>query len=46
MPQHVVHAELELGGDTDARHNLGHKNIQHTLRYTELAPTRFKDFWR
>jgi site-specific recombinase XerD len=25
---------------------LGHKNIQHTLRYTELAPTRFKDFWR
>jgi hypothetical protein len=26
--------------------NLGHKNIQHTVRYTELAPTRFKDFWR
>jgi site-specific recombinase XerD len=25
---------------------LGHKNIQHTLRYTELAPNRFKDFWR
>jgi integrase len=25
---------------------LGHKNIQHTVRYTELAPTRFKDFWR
>ena len=24
---------------------LGHKNIQHTVRYTELAPTRFKDFW-
>jgi type 1 fimbriae regulatory protein FimB/type 1 fimbriae regulatory protein FimE len=24
----------------------GHKNIQHTVRYTELAPTRFKDFWR
>jgi hypothetical protein len=20
--------------------------IQHTVRYTELAPTRFKDFWR
>jgi hypothetical protein len=29
-----------------SRHNLGHKNIQHTVRYTELAPTRFKDFWR
>jgi hypothetical protein len=24
----------------------GHKNIQHTVRYTELAPDRFKDFWR
>ena len=24
---------------------LGHKNIQHTLRYTELASGRFKDFW-
>ena len=24
---------------------LGHKNIQHTVRYTELTPTRFKDFW-
>jgi len=21
---------------------LGHKNIQHTVKYTELAPTRFK----
>jgi integrase len=25
---------------------LGHKNIQHTVRYTELSPMRFKDFWR
>ena len=25
---------------------LGHKNIQHTVRYTELSPTRFKDFWQ
>ena len=24
----------------------GHKNIQHTVRYTELAPDRFKNFWR
>jgi hypothetical protein len=23
---------------------LGHKNIRHTVRYTELAPGRFKDF--
>jgi len=25
---------------------LGHKNIQHAVRYTELSPHRFKDFWR
>jgi integrase len=25
---------------------LGHRNIQHTVRYTELAPGRFKAFWR
>ena len=25
---------------------LGHKNIQHTVRYTELAPERFKYFWK
>jgi site-specific recombinase XerD len=24
----------------------GHRNIQHTVHYTELSPTRFKDFWR
>jgi integrase len=24
---------------------LGHKNIQHTVRYTELASNRFKNFW-
>ena len=35
------------GHDTRAlRAYLGHKNIQHTVRYTELAPTRFKNFWR
>jgi len=35
------------GHDTRAlQHYLGHKNIQHTVRYTELAPDRFKDFWR
>jgi type 1 fimbriae regulatory protein FimB/type 1 fimbriae regulatory protein FimE len=25
---------------------LGHKNIQHTVRYSELAPDRFKGFFR
>ena len=25
---------------------LGHKNIQHTVRYAELSPRRFRDFWK
>jgi type 1 fimbriae regulatory protein FimB/type 1 fimbriae regulatory protein FimE len=29
-----------------AQHYLGHKNIQHTVRYSKLAADRFKDFWR
>ena len=24
---------------------LGHKNIQHTVRYTEISPIKFKNFW-
>ena len=35
------------GQDTRAlQHYLGHKNIQHTVRYTELSPERFKNFWK
>ena len=35
------------GHDTRAiQHYLGHKNIQHTVRYTELSANRFKDFWK
>jgi type 1 fimbriae regulatory protein FimB/type 1 fimbriae regulatory protein FimE len=34
------------GRDTRAiQHYLGHRNIMHTVRYTELASDRFKDFW-
>ena len=41
------YALANAGHDTRAlQAYLGHKNIQHTVRYTELAPTRFKDFWR
>jgi type 1 fimbriae regulatory protein FimE len=25
---------------------LGHRNITHTVRYTELSPDRFKSFWK
>jgi site-specific recombinase XerD len=35
------------GHDTRAlQAYLGHRNIPHTVRYTELSPDRFKDFWR
>jgi type 1 fimbriae regulatory protein FimB/type 1 fimbriae regulatory protein FimE len=35
------------GHDTRAlQAYLGHRNIQHTVRYTELAPDRFKGFWK
>jgi type 1 fimbriae regulatory protein FimE len=35
------------GQDTRAiQHYLGHRNIQHTVRYTELSPNRFQQFWR
>ena len=34
------------GRDTRSiQHYLGHKNIQHTVRYTEIAAIRFKEFW-
>ena len=35
------------GHDTRAlQAYLGHKSIQHTIRYIEMAPTRCEDFWR
>ena len=34
------------GQDTRAiQHYLGHKNITHTVRYTQLRADRFKGFW-
>ena len=41
------YALANAGHDTRAIQDwLGHRSIQHTVRYTELAPTRFKNFWR
>ena len=35
------------GQDTRAiQHYLGHRNIQYTTIYTQLAPDRFNDFWK
>lgn len=48
MLRHATGYKLANDGqDTLAiQHYLGHRNIQHTTRYTELAADRFKDFWR
>ncbi len=35
-----------LGHDTRAIQDyLGHKNIHHTVRYTQMSPQRFEKFW-
>ena len=48
MLRHATGYKLANDGqDTRAiQQYLGHRNIQHTTRYTDLAPNRFKDFWR
>jgi hypothetical protein len=30
----------------EKRSYLGHKDIRHTVRYTELSPMRFKGLWK
>jgi integrase len=41
------YALANAGHDTRSIQDwLGHRAIQHTVRYTELTPARFKDFWR
>lgn len=46
MLRHATDYKLASDGqDTRAiQLYLGHRNIQHTTRYTELVPDRFKDF--
>jgi type 1 fimbriae regulatory protein FimB/type 1 fimbriae regulatory protein FimE len=48
MLRHACGYKLANDGiDTGAlQAYLGHKSIQHTVRYTELAPGRFKGFFR
>ncbi len=48
MLRHACGYKLaQAGQDTRAiQHYLGHRNIQHTVRYTQLSPDRFKDFWK
>ena len=48
MLRHACGYKLANGGrDTRAiQHYLGHRNITHTVRYTELSPDRFRGFWK
>lgn len=48
MLRHATGYKLANDGqDTRAiQHYLGHRNIQHTTRYTELAADRFNSFWK
>jgi hypothetical protein len=48
LPRRKPNAEYRSRGvDTRTiQAYLGHKSIQHTVRYTELAPTRFKSLFR
>jgi type 1 fimbriae regulatory protein FimE len=48
MLRHATGYKLANDGhDTRAiQHYLGHKSIQHTVRYTQLSAVRFQGFWR
>jgi type 1 fimbriae regulatory protein FimE len=42
----VVTMRASKGHDTRAIQDyLGHKNIHHTVRYTQMSPQRFENFW-
>jgi integrase len=48
MPRHATgYVPANKGTDTRTLQSyLGHQSIQSTVRYTELAPGRFKNLWR
>jgi hypothetical protein len=37
---------LHLALESWEKAAIGHRNITHTVRYTELSPERFKNFWK
>jgi integrase len=47
MLRHATGFKLANDGhDTRTiQYYMGHKNIQHTVRYTEVSPVRFRSFW-
>jgi site-specific recombinase XerD len=46
MLRHACGYKLANDGVDSLQAYMGHKNIQHTVRYTELSPDRFKGFWK
>jgi type 1 fimbriae regulatory protein FimB/type 1 fimbriae regulatory protein FimE len=46
-PRRQIYKLANDGQDTRAiQAYLGHRNINHTVRYTELSPERFRGFWK
>lgn len=47
MLRHATDYKLaNEGHDTRSlQHYRGHKNVMHTVRYSDLSPERFKNFW-
>jgi hypothetical protein len=43
---HGSHSLIERHHFKERQKQRGHKNIMHTVGYTEMAPDRFKNFWR
>jgi hypothetical protein len=44
-PHLALVAPTTIIGTVPPAVGLCHRNIQHAVRYTELAPPRFKNFW-
>jgi site-specific recombinase XerD len=42
---HVQNNMNTNAGQSPIQDYLGHRNIQHTVRYTTMAPQRFESFW-
>ena len=43
----LIPSHIRIFFDTRAlQHYLGHRNIMHTVRYTELRTDRFDGFWK
>jgi site-specific recombinase XerD len=46
-PRACGYALANSGHDTRSlQAYLGHRNMQRTVRYAEMSPTRFKNLWR